>query len=456
MAAPTKKDIKVAGHLEKRLSKNGKKHYAMMLSWTDENGERQRKSKATGLLVKGNNKRAERMLDDAIEEQEALLNATPEGWKQGAATAADAQNASEVLFADFIEKDWLEAVRRGDIKACKRKVKPTTFGGYQLNVQTAIVPFFRKRGTLLASLTSDDINELYDFHFERGVSAKTVINYHANIVSSLKYAARKGYIGSAESILKNVLRPDAEDYVAKPYNEAEVLVLAEAVKGHRLELGTLISAYYGMRRSEVVGLRWESVDFDANTISIEHTVTVAKIDGKRHVVAKDTVKRKSSYRTLPLVPIMRAKLLEVKEEQEANRKLCGRSYNEAESAYICTDALGNRIKPDYISSEFPEFLKKHGLRRIRFHDLRHSCARLLLAAGVSLKAIQEWLGHSTFKTTADIYARFDGSSNEVSAKALTWLENTSFAQGAPASSNGKHDEARNPLRLQASGGEGEI
>jgi len=81
-----------------------------------------------------------------------------------------------------------------------------------------------------------------------------------------------------------------------------------------------------------------------------------------------------------------------------------------------------------LSSEFPKFLEKHRLRRIRFHDLRHTSARLLLAAGVPLKAIQEWLGHSTFKTTADIYARFDGSSNQKSAKALTWFENTSLAQ----------------------------
>ena len=177
-----------------------------------------------------------------------------------------------------------------------------------------------------------------------------------------------------------------------------------------------------------MGLRWESIDFDANTITIEHSVTVTKIDGKRIIVADDTTKSKSSLRTLPLVPIMRAKLLEVREEQEQYRKLCGRSYNKKESAYIYTDALGNRIKPDYLSSMFPRFLEENGLRRIRFHDLRHSCARLLLAAGVSLKAIQEWLGHSTFKTTADIYARFDGSSNQDSAKALTWIGNTSLAQ----------------------------
>jgi len=81
---------------------------------------------------------------------------------------------------------------------------------------------------------------------------------------------------------------------------------------------------------------------------------------------------------------MRAKLLAVKAEQEANRQLCGKSYNSAEGHYSYTDVLGNRIKPDYLSGEFPKFLAKHGFKRIRFHDLRHSCASLLLANGVSV------------------------------------------------------------------------
>jgi len=366
------------------------------------------------------------MLQDFIREQEESLN------EALAARITSLTNqpvqCDNVLFSNFIEHDWLEAIRRGDRKAAKKKVKPTTFGGYQTNVQKSIAPYFKDRSTLLKELTAENINDFYDSQYQRGASGSTVLNFHANIVSSLRYAARKEYIASADIILKNVLRPNADDYVAKPYNESEAMELIKTVKGHRLELGVIIGAFYGLRRSELVGLRWEAIDFDANTITIEHTVTVAKIDGKRIIVADDTAKSKSSFRSLPLVPIIRAKLLEIKAEQEYNRKLCGRSYNKAESAYIYTDVLGNRIKPDYLSSEFPKFLKKHGLRRIRFHDLRHTSARLLLASGVSLKAIQEWLGHSTFKTTADIYARFDGSSNQESAKALTWFENTSLAQ----------------------------
>ena len=77
--------------------------------------------------------------------------------------------------------------------------------------------------------------------------------------------------------------------------------------------------------------------------------------------------------------------------------------------------MGKRIRPDFLSQHFPDFLVAHQMKRIRFHDLRHSCASLLYANGVSLKEIQEWLGHSTFSTTADIYAHLDYKSKEGSA-----------------------------------------
>ena len=123
-------------------------------------------------------------------------------------------------------------------------------------------------------------------------------------------------------------------------------------------------------------------------------------------------------RTLPLVSDFREKLLEVKDEQEVNRRLCGRSYNKEYLRYLCVDEMGNFIKPGYVTTSFPLLLEHNGLRKIRFHDLRHSCASLLLANGVPMKQIQEWLGHSDFSTTANIYAHLDYSSKLSSAEAM--------------------------------------
>ena len=163
-------------------------------------------------------------------------------------------------------------------------------------------------------------------------------------------------------------------------------------------------------------------------VILEHTVTTANVDGKNIIIADDTTKTKASFRTLPMIPAFREKLLAVKEEQELNRSICGKAYNKEESIYIYTDALGNRIKPDYLSGEFPKFMEKNGFRRMRFHDLRHSCASLLLANGVALKQIQEWLGHSDFAITANTYAHLDFNSKIASAGAMTWIDDTSLSQ----------------------------
>ena len=416
-----KPTIKVTGHLEERASTNGKNKgltYRMMLAWTDEDGKRQRKSKTTGLPVKGNKTKAKEMLANAIKEQEALLAES--------ALSDGIRSQDDILFADFME-EWLESVNPANAKKNKKGIKLNTFGGYQMNVKKAIAPWFRERGILLYDLTADNVNDFYDDQLER-VKATSVHKYHANISKALKYAVRKGYVDSARAIMEKVNRPKAEKYVGKFLRQSEVEALYEAVKGHRLELGVLLGAYYGLRRSEIVGLRWQSIDFATNTITIEHTVTMTTVDGVQFIVADDTTKTQSSLRTLPLTPVLRAKLLSVQAEQENHRKLCGRSFNQDESRYIYTDVLGNRIKPNYISSQFPIFLKRNGFRHIRFHDLRHSCASLLLANGVSIKQIQDWLGHSTFKTTADIYAHLESDSKLVAAKALTWIDNTSLAK----------------------------
>ena len=175
---------------------------------------------------------------------------------------------------------------------------------------------------------------------------------------------------------------------------------------------------YGLRRSEVVGLKWAAVDFEQNTIEICHTVTTVRLDGKEVLVESNDTKTKSSKRTLPLVPVFRERLLALQEEQKENRKLCGRCYNKKYADYICVDAMGNLLKPDYLSNSFQIILQNYHLRRIRFHDLRHSCASLLLANGVPMKMIQEWLGHSDFSTTANIYSHLDYASKVSSAEAM--------------------------------------
>ena len=229
-------------------------------------------------------------------------------------------------------------------------------------------------------------------------------------------AAKKGIIPGNPAA--NVEKPKPVQFNASFYGTDEMFNVLEAVKGTNLELAVMLG-FYGLRRSEVVGLKWDAVDFEQNSISIKFTVTQYSHDGKRHVEAKPRTKNKSSRRTLPMIPALKAKLLVMQSEREEWRRLCGRSYNDEYLDFVYVDEMGERIKPDYITQAFERALKKHNLRKVRFHDLRHSCASLLLANGVSMKEIQDWLGHSTFKTTADTYAHLAFDSKLSSANALT-------------------------------------
>lgn len=213
-------------------------------------------------------------------------------------------------------------------------------------------------------------------------------------------------------------RPKKNAFTPSFYDKEEINKLFDLVEGTELELPVKLAAFYGLRRSECIGLRWSAIDFNNNTLTVNHTVTTVEVDGKEVELASDTAKTKSSLRTLPLVPVFKELLLKKRAEQKEFRRLCGKAYCTDYLDYICVDQLGKRTSSDYITEYFPKFLKKNGLRVIRFHDLRHSCASMLLANGVPMKQIQDWMGHSDFSTTANIYAHLDYQSKVTSAEAM--------------------------------------
>lgn len=376
----------VAGHLQEKRG-----YYHIVLTYLDSSGKRCWKWITTGLPVKGNKKRAETLL------MEARRDFVP---------GVNKHIDRDMLFADFLE-DWLEVV--------KPTIRLSTYSSYSNMAKNPVGPYFRSTKATLSGLQPWDIQSFYNKELKR-VKATTVIHYHAIIRKALKYAVKIDLIDKNPA--DKVERPKADRFVGSFYDSDEINRLFDVAKGTRLELPILFGAFYGLRRSEVVGLKWDAIDFKNDTITIRHTVTACNLDGKHILVASDNTKTKSSMRTLPLVPVFKEKLLELKTEQEHNRKLCGRSYNKEYQGYICVNEIGDIIKPTYITTAFPKLLEQKGLRRIRYHDLRHSCASLLLANGVPMKQIQDWLGHSDFSTTANIYAHLDYNSKLTSASAL--------------------------------------
>lgn len=332
----------VAGHLQEKND-----FYYIVLSYKDTDGKRKTKWEATGLSVKRNKKKAEALL---LERRRNFMVST---------APAEIRLDDDILFSDFMLK-WLEVT--------KSTVQITTYASYQGMVERVIVPYFRKRNIKLVDLKATDLQDFYNKQLER-VKANSVIHYHANIHKALKYAVKIDLIPTNPA--DKVERPKKNEFKGSYYSAEEIHALTEVSEGTKLEIPVLLASFYGLRRSEVLGLKWDAIDFEANTLEVKHIVTQASIDGKKVLVQADRAKTKSSLRTLPLVPPIRDRLLMLKGQQDTYRRLCGKSYNRDYLGYLCVDEIGNIIRPNYVSEQFPKLLEKNGLRPIRFHDLRH-------------------------------------------------------------------------------------
>lgn len=351
--------------------------YYAVLNFKDGDGKRKQKWISTGLEVKNNKRKAEQVLKDLISEYEdkkiSVIN------KQ--------------TFSDFMG-EWLEVI--------KLNVKITTYNGYKLHYDKHIKPYFDKLGVAVTDLTPMQLQNYYNTKLSEGLSASSVKKHHANIHKALDYALKLNVI--AYNPADRITLPKRERYKGKFYNEVQLKQLMELCEGTPIESVVFIAINYGLRRSEILGLKWSAVDFDENTIIVNHTA-VANVGG---VLYDDTTKTKASLRTLPLTDNVKKYLLELKAHQESMALLMGDCYHKSE--YICCYDDGREIRPDYVTHKFNKILENSDLPKIRFHDLRHSAASLLINAGFNLKEVQEWLGHSNIATTGNIYSHLQYAS----------------------------------------------
>ena len=352
----------ISGHVAEK-----KGYLYWVLNLTDENGKRKPKWIPTHKKVKGNKTWANNMLPTIRKEWTEKLLQEATASQQSASPSGPSSAA--ISFVDFLYQ-WLEYKYKsatGRVMDSK-PIELSTYSGYEQQLNNPIAPYFREHPVALCDLTKQDILAFYEKELER-VKPTTVKHYHALIHGALNYAVDKNLIPSnpADRIIISKPEPFKGDY----YLDSEVLNLFEVIKGHKIELVVLLTAFYGLRRSEVIGLKWSAFDFNHNCFSIRHTVTTCNVKGERVTIKKDKAKNKSSLRTYPLIPFLKERLLEAKKQQEENRKLCGRAYNKEYLGYVCVDVIGNLIKPNYVSSTFGKLLAKNNLRHIRFHDLRH-------------------------------------------------------------------------------------
>lgn len=355
-------------------------YYAVISYYLD--GKRKQKWIKTKLPLKNNKRKAELFLQQVLKSFETKQEDVK----------------SEMLFSDYI-LDWLEINRSS--------WADKTYTGYKLIVENQICPFFKAKHLKISDLKPYHIQEYYDMKLKKDkVKGNTVMRHHAIIHKCLKYAAKLDVINSNPA--EKVILPKVEKFRGSYYNSDEIKTLLDICKGTALETVILITSHYGLRRSETIGIKWSAINFEERTLSIENTIVqIPTGKGKTALVSSSMMKTDSSYRTLPLTDNVAKHLLYLKEKQDVNKKFFGDAYNIEHEDYICLFDDGKLISPNYVTKAFSKILSEHNLRKIRFHDLRHSCATVLLSLGFTMKEIQVWLGHNNLATTADIYSHVE-------------------------------------------------
>lgn len=353
-----------------RLVKVKDKYYAVLnLKHTD--GRRLQKRFDLGLPVQNNKRRAEEKLYELCAEytrkQQIELN------------------HPDVIFMDFLQ-DWLERRRP--------EISPSTYRSYKNMADYRMKAFFSDEA--IREITFWHIEDYFGYLLYDGLSSTTAQHHYALLKTVFHEAHRRKII--LENPMEFVKKPKREQPKVSYYSLEEAQQLIAEVKGTKLELPVTLSLAYGFRRSEVLGLHWDDIDFMDNRISVCHAVVEGVDGGKRILVEKDSMKAAASRRTLPLFEPITTML---KKEWEQKKAL--------NPTFVCSDKNGQGMKPDVLTHDFKKFLADHGLRHIRYQDLRHSCASLLIAAHVPLIQVQHWLGHSTMLTTANMYAHLDTS-----------------------------------------------
>ncbi|MCL2003521.1 MAG: site-specific integrase [Oscillospiraceae bacterium] len=344
--------------------------YYAVLNFKDETGKRRPKWVCTNLKVKDNKRKAEAFLNKLLTEY-ANMRTTYN---------------KDVLFSEYMLL-WLETAAGS--------IERNTYESYRAIIKRYIEPHFSARKIKLQNLEPQHIQTFYNGQVKKGLSPNTVIKVHANIRKALQHAVKMNMIPYNPA--DRVTLPKKKAYHANFYTAEQVNELLTIFKNEPIYPAVMLAAFYGLRRSEVLGLKWSHIDFKADTITVQDTVVQYDT-----VIDKPRIKTKASHRTLPLIPAMRGYLIRLKSRQAENQLFLGPVY--IHNDYVCKRDNGVPFSPDYITGRFLGVLRKNQLPHIRFHGLRHSAASMLLANGFSLKEIQEWLGHGTLATTANIYA----------------------------------------------------
>lgn len=363
-----------SGHLRKRPLKNGKHSWQIVIERDidPETGERDRIYKT---VKGGTKKQAEKEMNKILYEINNNIYV----------------EANTKTFGAFLE-EWLDTY-------IKPNKSPTTYSGYEKHVKNYIIPALGNKK--LQHLKTLNIQKFYNRLLKESplsgkpMKPKTVQNIHMNVRAALSQAVKLDLI--KKNPAENVILPKAKKYKAEIYDQEEVEILIEKVKDTDLEVPICLDVALGLRRGELLALKWEDIDFENCKVKIRNNL----VQVGNEIITKEP-KTESSIREIEL-PMTLIQLLKKERKKYLEKKIrLGEEFNDND-LIICKEN-GDPFKPHSFTNKFRRFLARHNLKTIRLHDLRHTNATLMLKYGINPKVAQQRLGHSSIATTMDIYS----------------------------------------------------
>ena len=362
-----------SGHIRKREYKDGSHGWQIVIDFGIDpvTGKRERKYHMT----KGTKREAEKL-------KVKMLSEIHEGTFIGESKKTVEQYLGE----------WLDAY----IRPTK---SPTTTKRYVEQIEKYVIPALGKKR--LQDLKSIDIQKFYNALAEKSplsnkpLSPKSIKNIHMNLLGALGQAVKMDLI--KKNPAQHVQVPKTKKYQAQVYTSEEVQVLLESVMDTDMEIPIALLVGLGLRRGEVLALRWQDVDFEKGKVYIRRNM----VKVGKEIIFKDP-KTVTSSRAIEL-PSTLLKLLQAERKRYVANKLRLGEQFEDNDLVVCWED-GKYVNPDTLSQKFRRLIERIGLKHIRLHDLRHTNATLMLASGVNIKVAQQRLGHASISTTMDIYS----------------------------------------------------
>jgi len=293
----------------------------------------------------------------------------------------------------------------------KSQLKPSTYESYESIIRAYIKPSLG--GIPLAKVQANMLQNFYNERLESGLSTRTVRYTHAVSRQALQQAVKEGLL--SRNVADATTPPTVKSKQMQALSEDDLMALFEASKDDRFFPAYFLAATTGMRRAELLGLCWDSVDLEHGMVTVRRQL----LPLKGGATLEETTKTKQGRRSISLTDDA-IKVLAAQRQKQAQEKLrLGPAYQDKGLVFCRED--GAPVDPRTFTKHFQRILQKAGLPKIRFHDLRHTHASLLLSRGIHPKIVQERLGHSSITMTLDLYSHLTPGLQEAAASSLNGL-----------------------------------